>query len=136
MEFNRSETFEENTPLASRSIDHASAARMILMDMGIPEQYVIAASGYSIGSHRTKHNAFGLQNKIKAEGLVGTPITLFSTGIHARRSQILYEQAIGQHIGLIVHKDPDFPPYTWWTSISNWRSILSELGGCIYYGMN
>ena len=130
------ETALDGSLIKQRNIDHASHAKDHLTELGVPYKMILASPGDSLGHHRTKHNALGLQKRMKEIGLVGSPISLFTTGIHARRSRILYEQAVDHPVGLIVFKDPEFSPYSWWTDANKWQSVISELGGCIFYTFN
>lgn len=113
--------------------DHATKSRNELVALGIPEEQIMIAPGGGNGMHRTRQNANGLKRAIDREGLTGRAMNLFTTGIHARRSRMLYEQALGQEMGVVVAKDPRVSPFWWWLSPKNWWRVLKELAGCLYY---
>lgn len=114
-------------------IDHATKARNKLLALGISEDRIIVARGGGNGMHRTRQNAQGLNRKLESDALKGKDITLLTTGIHARRSRLLYERALGQDVGVMVVPDSRVSPAWWWLEPINWWRILRELGGCLYY---
>lgn len=55
-------------------------------------------------------------------------INVVSLGVHARRTYMMYQQALPKHFGLgiIALEDLDYDPKRWWRTSAGIRSVITE----------
>jgi hypothetical protein len=101
----------------------------LLVEAGIPADRAIPVPASVVGAGRTVANARAFATRAKADGITGAD--LFSLGVHARRSHLVYEEACGSTVrmGVIALNDPDTPPDGWWKNRLGLVRVLKELVG-------
>ncbi|CAM5183445.1 hypothetical protein [Eoetvoesiella caeni] len=55
-------------------------------------------------------------------------IDLYSAGVHARRSRLVYRLALGPavEVGVLAATPPGFDPQRWWSSSAGAKSVIGE----------
>ncbi|MEZ4755815.1 MAG: hypothetical protein R2817_03185 [Flavobacteriales bacterium] len=101
----------------------------LLNEGGIPAERTVAVPATVNGIGRTLANARAFAAQAQADGL--TAVDLISLGVHARRSQRVYQEACGDRVrvGVRALADPDTPREGWWRSSLGIVRVLKELVG-------
>ncbi len=82
--------------------------------------------------HRTAHAALAVGRHLDSSEV--TAANLLTFGPHARRSALIYEQALppGTRLGVIALAPRSYDPSRWWRSSAGVRTVLSELIAYVY----
>jgi hypothetical protein len=101
----------------------------LLIEAGLARERVQPVPAAPAGAGRTLANARAFATRAKADGI--TTVDLISLGVHARRSQRVYQEACGNtvHVGVIALNDPDTPRDGWWKNRLGIVRVLKELVG-------
>jgi hypothetical protein len=91
----------------------------------------VVAIDPKIIKNRTYQSAINIKKWLLANDYP-LEINLVSIGCHARRSQLLFEKAIGQKVGIIAVEDIRYDPDGWWKTSFGFRSVLNETIAYLY----
>ena len=99
-----------------------------LVRAGVPRDRIELATAGTKQLDRTFHSAEAVKRLLLEQGIRGTPIDILTVGPHARRSRLLYEEALGDDfkIGIIAVPDRRFDPEHWWRSSEGVRTVVDE----------
>lgn len=64
----------------------------------------------------------------------GKHLMIFSVGVHARRSLLMFKRAFGRQykIGIVAAPDPTFDQQHWWRSSKGFRNVSNEFVAYLY----
>lgn len=112
----------------------AEAAAIKLLDYGLDEKCLITVSAPPVKRHRTYNSAVTLKNWIRESELDINTINVFTYGVHAKKSQIIYEKALKPNIrvGVISAVPSDYNPKYWFLSIKGINWVLRDFFGYLY----
>ena len=103
------------------------------------DMMAIVNSPYS-AQNRTFLNAVMVREWFKQQGISLSRLDVFSSGVHARRSRDLYQQAFGEQVvvGIIAAQPRGFDPTRWWKSSGSGKGVAVEFAGwvlakCCFY---
>ncbi len=111
---------------------HVGASRLIRG--GIPKDKVVMVPSKRWSRDRTYWAAVALRNWL-AENQPGiSAINVLTEGVHARRTRLLYERALGSsiNIGIIAVSNPEYQAQAWWKSSEGFREVVGEMIAYIY----
>jgi uncharacterized SAM-binding protein YcdF (DUF218 family) len=105
-----------------------------LARFGIPRDLIVTASNSAIQRDRTFHAAVAVRDWMQREGLKVSAMDVVTIGPHARRSRLLYQQALGDdvEVGVFSIHDWRIDPDHWWRSSEGARAVISEAIGYVY----
>ncbi len=107
-----------------------SAARAAdwLRAHGQSELPVIAVPAPASGQDRTYLSAVMVREWARESGVALEAIDLFSAGVHARRSRLLYRMALGPQVevGVMAGAPRGFDAERWWTSSEGTKLVVRE----------
>ncbi len=105
-----------------------------LLRSGIQEEQVVTAVAEPAQVDRTYHSALAVRNWFRTQGIRPASIDLVTVGPHARRSQFLYERALGDQtaVGVISVEDRHYDPSHWWRSSAGVSSVIREFVAYLY----
>lgn len=100
-----------------------------LADAGIPADRLVPVPATANGRGRTAANAQAFAVRARTDHL--RAVDLISLGVHARRSQRVYQQACGAgvRVGVLSLDDPETPRKDWWKRRMGIIRVLKELAG-------
>ena len=109
-------------------------ARDKLIKFGVPNDLVVTAPTDEVQRDRTFHAALGVKRWLREQGLRTTSVDVVTLGPHARRSRLLYENALGNEVqvGVIAGEDQGFDPNHWWRSSAGVRAVVGEAIAYLY----
>jgi hypothetical protein len=113
----------------------AAIAANYLVLSGIPDSLVVPVETRDKGISKTYRSALDVRQKLeecRPRGIQS--ITVFSEGVHARRSYVSFRKAFGDlaAIGVISVSDKTITPSGWRRSAKGWTTILYEIAGLLY----
>jgi hypothetical protein len=121
------ETWREIQPwpsYAERAADH-------LRRHGLRAIPVVALPASETATERTYLSALVVRDWIRSHGFAGDGVDLFSAGVHARRSRLVYRMAFGPEveIGVLAAPPRRYDVEHWWKTSEGAKAVLGELLG-------
>jgi hypothetical protein len=109
----------------------AERAADYLRRHGIGAIPVIAVPAPAALTERSYLSAVVVRDWLQREGLVVEAIDVFSGGVHARRSRLVYRLAFGPgvEIGIVAATPSSYALDRWWTTSEGVKRVLEELVG-------
>jgi hypothetical protein len=103
----------------------------LLAKAGIPAESV---PSLFIGRDRTYNSAVTLRDWFHKHGLQPGSIDVLTEDAHARRTWLLFQEALGPgiEVGIISVANPDYDANHWWRSSDGVREVLDEGIAYIY----
>ena len=110
----------------------ASVAAGRLKQVGVPPEVIQMAPSRILSRDRTYSSAVALKTWCKENGLPLTRINVVTADVHARRTRLLFQKALGPEVqvGVISVPHPDYDARQWWRYSQGVRTVLGE---CIAY---
>lgn len=112
-------------PAGSNSADLAAS---YLRKHGLEGVDVTAVPSFTSAQDRTFLSAVRLREWATKQGLAVTALDVFSGGVHARRSHMLYRMAFGPNIdvGILSARPTQYDEERWWQTSVGVKSVLGE----------
>jgi hypothetical protein len=106
----------------------------ILKRLGVSSNVIDAVPARPVRRDRTYASAMAVKAWLASEQPQVTALNLMSVGPHARRSRLLYEEALGERIpiGIIAIEDRDYDPRAWWQYSEGVKQVISETAAYLY----
>jgi hypothetical protein len=113
---------------------YAEFARDQLIRRGVPEALVIAVPAPASAQDRTFLSAVMIREWAKEAGAAVDALDVFSSGVHSRRTRLVYRLAFGSgaRIGILAARPSGYDPEAWWRSSTGTKTVLSETVGWIW----
>lgn len=107
---------------------YAERARAYLVRHGVPADSVIAVPAPASPQHRSFLNAVMVREWAIQSGLTVDAVDVFSSGVHGRRSWVLYELAFGSpvRIGILSARPSNYDLEKWWRTSTGTKEVLGE----------
>ncbi len=108
--------------------NYANLGAATLKRLGFDEKQIVAIPAPNVAKDRTYTSAKALKAWIDHSGLSIRGINLYTLGVHARRSWLLFQKAFGGQIGvgIVALEDQRYDPRHWWKSSSGVREVIAE----------
>ncbi len=116
----------------SEYADYSQMTVATLAKMGADPRRLHIAVTAGVPRDRTYSMGLALRDWLREHGQAQANVNLMSLGVHARRSRLLFEKALGREIGVIAIADQDFDPRRWWRTSSGVRGIVGEVIAWLY----
>lgn len=112
----------------------ANVAAASLKKMGFDSTLLVAVATEEIQNDRTYNSARALGAYLREFYPEIKSINLMSYGPHAKRSQIMFQEALGSdfQVGIISIKSYYYGHDNWWRSSKGFREVMNELLGYIF----
>jgi hypothetical protein len=112
----------------------AELAAATFIALGFDQNQLVAVPGPNVVRNRTAASATALGQWLASSDLKVDSINLYSYDVHARRSWLVFKQALAPEIkvGVIAAKPLSYDPKHWWVSSEGVRSIISEAIAYLY----
>ncbi len=112
----------------------ASVGADLLKKVGIEDEFVQMVPSHVVGRDRTYSSAIALRDWFRGHSVDVRGINVLTEGAHARRTQLLFQEAFGSgvNVGVISVPDPDYDPKHWWRYSEGVREVLGESIAYIY----
>jgi hypothetical protein len=95
---------------------------------------VVAVPSPATLRDRTYASAVVIRQWAERQGLAFDRVDLFTSGVHARRSRLVYGMAFGPKatVGVIAAPPRHYPLDRWWTTSEGAKSVLGETVGMVW----
>ncbi|MBE0648133.1 MAG: YdcF family protein [Bacteroidales bacterium] len=112
----------------------AAVAESSLKKMGFDSTQLVAVATKEIQNDRTYNSALALGAYLRKYHPEIKAINLMSYGPHARRSQMMFQAALGKDfsVGIISIKSFYYDKHNWWKSSKGFREVMNEMLGYIF----
>ncbi len=106
----------------------------LLKKAGMPAEVVTSVPSRFAGRDRTYNCAVALREWFRENDPQVTAINVFTEDAHARRTRLLFQEALGPGIkvGIISADNPDYDAKHWWRSSAGVREVIDESIAYIY----
>lgn len=107
---------------------YAEEGAATLFKLGLNKNEVQAVPSVSVRKDRTYAEAAAFSKWKRDSGAAFTTVHLITEGAHARRSRLLFQQALGSGVKVWVTSVPksDYDPEHWWQSSAGVREVIGE----------
>lgn len=115
----------------------ADATILALKELGFTDSIYAARVTKNIYINRTYHTAVATKMIFEDHPDWEQRLTVFSIGVHARRSRMMFRKALGSafSVGIIAYPDRTFDPSRWWRSSKGFRNVSNELIATLYVSL-
>jgi uncharacterized SAM-binding protein YcdF (DUF218 family) len=112
----------------------ASVGADLLKKEGIPGAVLQMVPTRVMGRDRTYSSAVALGDWFRKNDLRVRSLNIVTEGAHARRTRLLFKEALGQDvdIGIIAVPNPDFDARHWWYYSEGVEDVIQEGLGYLY----
>jgi hypothetical protein len=112
----------------------ASVGAELLKKNGVPTESLQMVPSRVIARERTYGSAVALREWLRDHNLAIHNFNVLTEGCHARRTQLLYQEAFGKEVsvGVIAVSNPDYNPKDWWRYSDGVREVIGESIAYIY----
>jgi uncharacterized SAM-binding protein YcdF (DUF218 family) len=112
----------------------ASVGADLLKKTDLPPELIKMVPSRVSGRDRTYNSALALKKWLFKEGLSPHGINIVTQDVHARRTRLLFQKALGRDtaVGIIAVPSPDYNSGRWWRSSEAAEEVIGEAVGYIY----
>ncbi len=123
---------ERGSPLSAYKT-YAQLGAATLVGFGLKPDEIETVPSPSVRQDRTFVSAVALKHWLADHGAVAKEFQVISLGPHARRTRLLFEDALGPkaRVGVTAVRDQNYDPHRWWRTSEGFRIVTGEL---IAYG--
>lgn len=110
--------------------NYATEAAELLVRLGVPADRVIEARAQETDAQRTFEAAIAVRRALAARGIRLGSANVFTLGVHARRSRLIFAKALpGTEVGGISWRPAAYAPGPWWRSSERAEDLVKETVG-------
>jgi uncharacterized SAM-binding protein YcdF (DUF218 family) len=112
----------------------AGVAADLLRKNGLANGSVQMVPSRVMDRDRTYGSAVALRNWFRAHDTTVRSINVITEDLHARRSRLLFQKALGEKVavGVIAIPNPDYDAQRWWRFSAGLKDVLSEAATYVY----
>jgi len=106
----------------------------ILERAGVDKKKIVAIHFEPARKDRTFAAAVALRNWLLSSGMSGKSVNVFTLGAHARRSRLLFREALGSEsaVGVISCENEEYDSKAWWESSEGFKTVIDETIAYVY----
>ncbi len=126
-----------NNECASLYFNTADASIAALKDLGFTDTIYAARITENIYIDRTYNTALATKLIFENNEKWSHAFNVFSIGVHAKRSRMMFREALGDdyRIGVIAYPDRSFNPDKWWENSKGFRNVSNELVATLFVSL-
>jgi len=112
----------------------ASVGADLLTKSGLPNESVQMVPSRVMDRDRTYGSAVALRNWFREHNMSVRSINVVTEDLHARRSRLLFQKALGDNVtvGVIAVPNPDYDARRWWRYSEGVKDVISETAAYLY----
>ena len=112
----------------------ASVGADLLTKCGLPNESLQMVPSRVMDRDRTYDSAIALRNWLRDHHLPVRGINVVTENVHARRTRLLFHEALGKEVtvGVIAVPNPDYDARHWWRYSQGVKDVVSETVAFIY----
>ena len=118
----------------SKYSTYAGVAAATLGQLGVEQRLIVPVPAPLVRRDRTFASALAVNNWLSQSNIPIHSVDVISMGTHARRTQWLFQKALGDSIsvGIIAAPSPGYDANKWWDSSSGVRTLIGETIAYLY----
>jgi hypothetical protein len=118
----------------SKYSTYAELTAATLIQLGVKQNLVVPAPSPPVRTDRTYASALAVKECLSRSTRPINSVDVLSLGTHARRTQWLFQSALGDNItvGVVAAPHPEYDPDQWWSSSSGVRTVIGETIAYLY----
>jgi len=130
--------FSTGGPVEGRYINDyqtsASVGAELLKKYGLADESLQMVPSRVSDRDRTYGSAIALRNWFRQHNLIVPSINIVTENVHARRTRLLFQEALGRNVevGIIAVPDPGYDPEGWWRFSQGVKDVFNEAVAYIY----
>ncbi len=107
---------------------YARLAAATMARLGVDPAHIVAVPAPRVRKDRTYASALALRQWLETSELTVRSMDILTLGPHARRSRLVFEEALGPgiRVGVIAIADRSYESERWWRSSSGVRTVIDE----------
>lgn len=111
--------------------NYADLAAHYLRQQGLSAAELVSVPSPASAQDRTYLSAVSVRLWTEKHHRSALIVDVFTSGVHARRSQLLYGKALGEkaQVGVLSAKPAEYEPDRWWHSSTGVKAVLGEIVG-------
>jgi len=115
----------------------ATAAAAEIRKMGFRDSIYKAVIPSTVFIDRTYNTGVATRMIVEKHPEWGKSLNIYSVGVHARRTHLMFERAFGSDykIGIIADTDRSFDPRHWWHTSIGFRNVSNEFVAWLYVSL-
>lgn len=108
--------------------NYAELTAATLIHLGVNTEKIIVLPTPDTVKDRTAAAAIMVKEWLAHSNLGIESLNVYSFDVHTRRSWLIYQQVLGNDIGVgaIAHQNLTYEPKYWWTSSAGFRAVTDE----------
>lgn len=112
----------------------ASVGADLLKKDGLPNDSLQMVPSRVMDRDRTYGSAVALRNWFREHNMSVRRINVVTEDLHARRSRLLFQKALGENVtvGVIAVPNPDYDARRWWRYSEGVKDVISETAAYLY----
>jgi uncharacterized SAM-binding protein YcdF (DUF218 family) len=112
----------------------ASVGADLLTKSGLPNESLQMVPSRVMDRDRTYGSAVALRNWFREHNMSVQSINVVTEDLHARRSRLLFQKALGDNVtvGVIAVPNPDYDARRWWRYSEGVKDVISETAAYLY----
>ena len=112
----------------------ASVGADLLTKNGLSKESVQMVPSRVMDRDRTYRSAVALRDWLTEHKIAVRGLNIVTEGTHARRTQLLFKEALGRNtqVGVISVPSPDYDQKHWWRYSEGIMDVISELAAYLY----
>jgi hypothetical protein len=112
----------------------AAAAAAVIRKIGFKDSIYEAVIPKTVFIDRTYNTGVATRMILSKHPEWGKNFNIYSVGVHARRTHLMFERAFGPdyNIGIIADTDRSFDPEHWWHTSIGFRNVSNEFVAWLY----
>lgn len=113
---------------------HAEITAASLGQLGVKPSLIVSIPTPPVRTDRTYASALAVNEWLSQSSLQINSLDVVSVGTHARRTQWLFQSALGNNIGVgvIAIPDPEYDGDKWWVWSRGVRAVIDESVAYLY----
>ncbi len=115
----------------------AEATIHAIRQLGFTDSIYSARIPDNVYVDRTYHTAIATGILFEEHPEWPKSMNIFSIGVHARRSRMMFKEACGSefNIGIIAYPDRSFNPDKWWKNSKGFRNVSNEFAATLFVSL-
>jgi hypothetical protein len=101
---------------------------------GVADERVHVVPSFFTNRDRTFHSAIALRDWLKSHDVSVSAINIATADVHARRTRLLYQKALGPgvKVGIVAIPNSDYDARQWWRYSQGVRAVIGESIAYVY----
>lgn len=114
--------------------NYAEMAQRELLRLGVPADRLLAAPSTTLDNGRTHAMAVAVRDALRARGLAPAAVNIFTRGVHARRSRLVYAKVLKTvtAVGCTSWLSRAEIGRPWWHSSERSKDLINETVGYLF----